>query len=234
MRTYLVPFLLAGACACAGASAQTNTKEAAQAAPKAQQMIDALSGKTRSMRNLGVEAAPQPAPAGPGGIDPSNMPMPPLARPGGGAVAAPAAAPAPARPAPAPVAATPARPAPAPAPAAEPEGGAIDLALRFEFNSDRLVAEDRATLNELATALRSPELAGRRFLIEGHTDNQGSAAYNLRLSRQRAQAVRAILVAARVPADRLRAEGRGSEDPADPAHPEAPENRRVRIVSTVH
>jgi outer membrane protein OmpA-like peptidoglycan-associated protein len=185
------------------------------AAPNAQQMIDALRGQPRSLRNLGVEAEPE-TPAGPEGIDPSNIPMPPLAHPGAAAATVAGAAGAPS------------------APASRPAGaGMIDLALQFEFDSDRLSPQDRATLNELAIAMRSPELAGRRFLIEGHTDNKGNPAYNLRLSRQRAQAVRALLVAQRVAPDRLRAEGKGAAEPIDPASPDAPENRRVRIISQV-
>jgi outer membrane protein OmpA-like peptidoglycan-associated protein len=185
------------------------------AAPTARQMIDALRGAPRSMRNLGVEAEPE-TPPGPDGIDPSNIPMPPLAHPGAAAAPVASAAVAPS------------------APASRPAGaGMIDLALQFEFDSDRLSPQDRATLNELAIAMRSPELAGRRFLIEGHTDNKGSPAYNLRLSRQRAQAVRALLVVQRVAPDRLVAEGKGSAEPIDPARPDAPENRRVRIISQV-
>jgi len=170
------------------------------------------------MRNLGVEAEPE-TPPGPDGIDPSNIPMPPLAHPGAAAATVGSAASVPSAPS---------------APASRPAGaGMIDLALQFEFDSDRLSPQDRATLNELAIAMRSPELAGRRFLIEGHTDNKGSPAYNLRLSRQRAQAVRALLVVQRVAPDRLFAEGKGSAEPIDPARPDAPENRRVRIISRV-
>jgi outer membrane protein OmpA-like peptidoglycan-associated protein len=194
--------------------------------PSAQQMIEALRGAPRSMRNLGVEAVP--APAAPGGIDPSNIPMPPLRLPGGAPVPSSMAAPALAS------AAAVAVPVQAPAVAqATPSAGAIDLALQFEFDSDRLSARDRATVQELALAMRSPELQGRRFLIQGHTDNQGNPAYNLRLSRLRAQAVHAMLVAQNVAPERLRAEGKGAEQPADPAHPDAPQNRRVRIISQV-
>jgi outer membrane protein OmpA-like peptidoglycan-associated protein len=185
------------------------------AAPTAQQMIDALRGAPRSLRNLGVEAEPE-TPPGPDGIDPSNIPMPPLAHPGAASAV--------------PTASVPAATATAPQPAGP---GMIDLALQFEFDSDRLSPQDRATLNELAIAMRSPELAGRRFLIEGHTDNKGNPAYNLRLSRQRAQAVRALLVVQRVAPDRLFAEGKGAAEPIDPARPDAPENRRVRIISQV-
>jgi outer membrane protein OmpA-like peptidoglycan-associated protein len=168
-------------------------------APTASQMIEALRGTapaTRSLRNLGVEASA----AAPSGIDPSNIPMPPLRKPGAAAPQAPA-------------------------------GGAIDLALRFDYDSDRLSAQDRATLAELAKAMRSPELAGLRFMIEGHTDSKGGAAYNERLSRLRAERVRTTLVASKIAAERLQALGKGSSEPADPARPEAPQNRRVRIIS---
>jgi outer membrane protein OmpA-like peptidoglycan-associated protein len=183
--------------------------------PSAQQMIEALRGAPRSMRNLGVEAVPAPA-----------APMPPLRLPGG--APASTAAPAPMTPATAAAAV-----GAAPAAQATPSAGAIDLALQFEFDSDRLSARDRATVQELAVAMRSPELQGRRFLIQGHTDNQGNPAYNLRLSRLRAQAVHAMLLAQNVAPERLRAEGKGAEEPADPAHPDAPQNRRVRIISQV-
>ena len=68
--------------------------------------------------------------------------------------------------------------------------------------------------------------------IEGHTDNIGSAEYNLDLSTRRAQAVRQVLVGRfRVPAARLAAKGYGLTRPVESnatdqgrAH-----NRRVEV-----
>ncbi len=52
-----------------------------------------------------------------------------------------------------------------------------------------------------------------RLRIEGHTDSEGSAVANDRLSQQRAEAVRRALEVRGVRADRLVAEGFGSREP---------------------
>jgi OmpA-OmpF porin, OOP family len=52
-----------------------------------------------------------------------------------------------------------------------------------------------------------------RIMITGHTDRLGSAAYNQRLSEQRAEAVRAYLVSRGLDANRIQAEGRGHTQP---------------------
>ena len=63
----------------------------------------------------------------------------------------------------------------------------------------------------MADALRGePNL---RAEIAGHTDSSGEDAYNLRLSEQRAEAVKAYLVSRGVPAAAIATEGRGSADP---------------------
>ncbi|MFZ5572067.1 MAG: OmpA family protein [Thermodesulfobacteriota bacterium] len=48
-----------------------------------------------------------------------------------------------------------------------------------------------------------------KFEIQGHTDNRGSAAYNLNLSEKRANAVKEYLIGKGVPADRITAKGYG-------------------------
>lgn len=73
--------------------------------------------------------------------------------------------------------------------------------------------------------------------IEGHTDNIGSAAYNLDLSTRRANAVRDILISEfKIPASRLQAEGFGLTRPVETnatdqgrAH-----NRRVEVSRKCH
>ncbi len=55
--------------------------------------------------------------------------------------------------------------------------------------------------------------------VVGHTDNTGDAAYNMRLSQQRARSVAAILVWAGVPQSRVIATGRG-ERSADRVEPD--------------
>jgi len=51
----------------------------------------------------------------------------------------------------------------------------------------------RTQLDELGRALTSKDLTGARFEISGHTDSVGSHAYNLDLSRRRAETVNAYL-----------------------------------------
>ena len=110
------------------------------------------------------------------------------------------------------------------------QANSIDLALQFEFNSDQLTLEGLKSLNELASALATPDLARQRFLIQGHTDGKGKPAYNLKLSKARADEVRRLLVQKKVAPTRLEAEGKGATELLDAAHPHAAENRRVRII----
>ena len=80
-------------------------------------------------------------------------------------------------------------------------------------------------------ALASPELRGLHFRIEGHTDNVGTAQYNQKLSLQRAEEVKRILIANRINPDQLVTEGKGFSEPANHQDLTAAENRRVRIVN---
>ena len=71
-----------------------------------------------------------------------------------------------------------------------------------------------------------------RIEVIGHTDNTGSAAYNLDLSQRRASAVAAVLINAGVPAIRLVAVGRGEDMPiaSNLSVQGRTQNRRVEIV----
>jgi outer membrane protein OmpA-like peptidoglycan-associated protein len=68
--------------------------------------------------------------------------------------------------------------------------------------------------------------------IQGHTDNTGSAPYNLRLSQERADAVRTALVNLGVEASRLSARGFGQDKPLVPNTSDAnrARNRRVQLM----
>ncbi|MFD0739038.1 OmpA family protein [Lysobacter koreensis] len=69
-------------------------------------------------------------------------------------------------------------------------------------------------------------------LVEGHTDSQGAADANLKLSQRRADAVRDALVAAGVPRAKVQAAGRGATKPVSDNGTAAgrAKNRRVEIV----
>jgi outer membrane protein OmpA-like peptidoglycan-associated protein len=74
--------------------------------------------------------------------------------------------------------------------------------------------------------------AGMVIEISGHTDNQGAADYNLKLSESRAKSVVSYLVAAGVPAARLKFKGYGDSRPAATNDTEEgrAKNRRIELV----
>jgi outer membrane protein OmpA-like peptidoglycan-associated protein len=119
---------------------------------------------------------------------------------------------------------------------AAPEGTvaskpSLSLLIQFDFNSAKVKPESQQALSNLAQALQSKELQDAKFAVEGHTDAKGRADYNLKLSQQRADAVRAYLASNGVQDSRLAAVGKGSTELANAADPQAAENRRVRIVN---
>lgn len=124
--------------------------------------------------------------------------------------------------------ATPAAAANTAAPEAKPS---LSLLIQFDFNSVRVSPQSQQALSNLAQALKSDALLASKFAVEGHTDAKGRGDYNLRLSQQRADAVRELLAAQGVGADRLQAVGKGATALANTADPNAAENRRVRIVN---
>lgn len=107
----------------------------------------------------------------------------------------------------------------------------LSLLIQFEFGSAKVATVSKAALVNLAQALKSRDLATSKFAVEGHTDAQGAPAYNQKLSANRAEAVKAFLMAQQIEGDRLVASGKGSTELANPQDPKASENRRVRIVN---
>lgn len=112
----------------------------------------------------------------------------------------------------------------------QPAAPSVDLQVQFAFNSAELLPEGRSQLDELGRALNDKALAGWGFELAGHTDQVGSAAYNLTLSRERASAVKNYLMVSHgLNPQRLIPQGFGFARLADPAHPTAAVNRRVEV-----
>ena len=107
----------------------------------------------------------------------------------------------------------------------------IDLVIQFDFDSARLQDASKPLLDNLASAMRNERLSTLRFRVEGHTDAKGSEAYNLQLSRRRAETVQAYLMDKGIERERLSAEGKGFGELLMPDKPQAAENRRVRITT---
>ena len=102
--------------------------------------------------------------------------------------------------------------------------------IHFEFGKAVLRSESDAVLRSIAKALKdNPDIEA--VSIEGHTDEVGNDAVNLKLSQDRAAAVRTWLVANGIDGARLKTKGFGKRKPiADNATEEGREkNRRVEF-----
>jgi len=113
------------------------------------------------------------------------------------------------------------------------ETGRIALyGIYFDTDRAEVKPESRPTLEQIAKLLTSQ--VGLSVFIVGHTDNQGPYAYNLDLSRRRAEAIAAELVKNYgIGAPRLRTAGVGLLAPASSNATEAGRalNRRVELVA---
>ena len=110
-------------------------------------------------------------------------------------------------------------------------GVPLSFLIVFEFDSAELTETAKQQLDGVAEAVKSSELSGSRFKIEGHTDVIGTEPYNLDLSKRRAQSVYNYLVQVHgISPAKLSAIGVGERDLYNAADPTAEENRRVRII----
>lgn len=110
--------------------------------------------------------------------------------------------------------------------------GKASLLITFPTDSTELTPETQTILDVLARAVQSDALAGFSFKVEGHADARGDAERNQQLSQLRAEAVVDYLISRHgILAERLKAVGKGSSEPLNTARIDAPENRRVTIVT---
>jgi OOP family OmpA-OmpF porin len=120
----------------------------------------------------------------------------------------------------------------APAPPQKAGPGKANLLIVFATDSAALTPESMAALDTVARAMQSDALAGLTFRVEGHADARGDPASNLRLSQARAESVVNYLVSQHgILPERLVAQGKGSSEPLNKERVDAPENRRVTIVT---
>ncbi len=99
----------------------------------------------------------------------------------------------------------------------------------FATNSAELIRHSESVLDEMvATLKRHLDL---KMEVAGHTDKRGERAYNLALSKQRAESVRNYLIQKGISPDRLTAKGYGPDKPIDNNDTAAGQaaNRRVEL-----
>ena len=111
---------------------------------------------------------------------------------------------------------------------------ALNAALRnkrveFVYAKDRLTPKSQKIIDQIAAILKKHP--GIKIEIAGHTDSDGTAERNLKLSQRRAEAVKRYLIKKGIPAERLVAKGYGESRPLvkndTPAHKQL--NRRVEF-----
>jgi outer membrane protein OmpA-like peptidoglycan-associated protein len=108
----------------------------------------------------------------------------------------------------------------------------VSETILFKYSSSWLADQSHDILDELAKVLNAhPEI--KRVRIEGHTDTQGGAPQNLRLSKKRAKAVMKYLVKQGVDAKRLVAEGYGQTKPIADNDTDEGRAKNRRVVFTI-
>jgi OmpA-OmpF porin, OOP family len=107
---------------------------------------------------------------------------------------------------------------------------ALSFILYFVANSNEIMPHSRATLDALLA-----EVAKRQAVevqITGHTDRVGKIEDNDRLSIDRAETIRDVLIKNGLHVSFIRAVGRGEREPLIPTPDEQaePRNRRVEVI----
>jgi outer membrane protein OmpA-like peptidoglycan-associated protein len=100
----------------------------------------------------------------------------------------------------------------------------------FEFNKDELKPEAQQSLHRFAGLLKKYDRM--YFIINGYTDNVGTADFNQSLSQRRADNTKAVMEGDGIPAGRMRTNGMGANNPVKSNSTEKGRqaNRRVEFL----
>ncbi len=113
-------------------------------------------------------------------------------------------------------------------------GCEVTIALNVEFDSNKAVVKDkyRDEIRKVADFMKKyPKTSA---VIEGHTDNTNTAAYNKKLSQERANNVRQYLISNfGIKASRLTAAGYGMEKPIASNATEEGRQKNRRVVAVI-
>lgn len=83
--------------------------------------------------------------------------------------------------------------------------------VNFAFNKAELSPSANPTLNAIVTNLKSTQ--NTQIQINGYTDSVGTGEYNLKLSEERAKAVRDYFISKGISESRIEYQGLGKADP---------------------
>lgn len=104
--------------------------------------------------------------------------------------------------------------------------------IHFDFNKATIRGESASVLSDIVVTLKNNPTWSLQ--INGYTDSIGDAAYNKKLSAERADAVKAALVKAGTAANRLQTAGYGADNPkgSNSTLQGRALNRRVELLRT--
>ena len=104
----------------------------------------------------------------------------------------------------------------------------------FDFDKAELKPEGKEQIKTYREQAKADLSRADKIKITGYTDNTGAADYNMKLSQQRAEAVRDYLISIGVDPKKMEASGAGEAKPiADNSTKEGQaKNRRVEIEVT--
>ncbi|MDP2424189.1 MAG: OmpA family protein [Bacteroidales bacterium] len=111
------------------------------------------------------------------------------------------------------------------------EGKLVSYGIYFDVNSHKLKPESTATIKEIAQVLKDNPTV--RINIVGHTDSDGGDAFNLDLSKRRAESVKNELIKVYgIDATRIETDGKGESQPLAPDDNalNKAKNRRVEFI----
>ncbi|MCK7479740.1 MAG: OmpA family protein [Candidatus Moduliflexus flocculans] len=111
-------------------------------------------------------------------------------------------------------------------PAAE-QGAIIFRNILFDFNKSNVKPDSFAVLEEIVEYLETNK--GVMMEIQGHTDNKGTAEYNMKLSYKRADSVRKYIVGKGIAPERLKVNGFGFSKPVVPNDSDENRTRNRRV-----
>ena len=102
----------------------------------------------------------------------------------------------------------------------------------FEFDGYTVDPKYVSTITAHASYLKALQKQKVSVIIQGNTDDRGTAEYNLALGQKRSEAVKKALLAQGVSESQIEAVSLGKEKPENPAQTEAAykENRRADFV----